>query len=106
MEIKLLGDKVLVERIHEQEEYSLSGGIFIKNPDNRGRSNEGYVRAVGEGRVHRRTGVILPMEVRVGDYVLFENGLRENVKIDDVEYIIMEEEKHIIGILESSQKAS
>jgi co-chaperonin GroES (HSP10) len=56
--------------------------------------------------VHRRTGVILPMEVRVGDYVLFENGLRENVKIDDVEYIIMEEEKHIIGILESSQKAS
>lgn len=113
MNIKLLGESVLVERTVNDEYAPNRGGfVIVKNPENNGRTNEGYVRAVGEGRKHPRTGVILPMTVRVGDYVLFENhikdiddSVRNLLRLNDGKsYAIMKEEPHIIGILERKEK--
>ena len=101
MEVTLLSDNVLVERLdHNDEDYFMHGGFFIpSNKENQGKANEGYVLAIGPGRIGKTTGMLLPMEVRIGDKVVFENHMKENVKIEGKEYIVLKEE-NIVGIIE------
>ncbi|HWP46158.1 MAG TPA: co-chaperone GroES [Candidatus Limnocylindrales bacterium] len=95
MTIRPLHDRVLVKRIEEKE--VRKGSIII--PDTaKEKPQEGEVIAVGKGRV-LEDGKIQPLEVKVGNKVLFGKYAGTEVKLDDVEYLIMREED-ILGIIE------
>jgi chaperonin GroES len=89
-----LHDRVLVRPLDGEEK--TTGGIII--PDTaKEKPSEGKVIAVGPG-AKTEDGKILPMEVKVGDLVLFGKWSGTEVKIDGVEYSIMKE-SDIMGIM-------
>ncbi len=86
--VRPLHDRILVKRIEEQE--VKKGGIII--PDTaKEKPQEGEVVAVGEGR-RLESGERQPMDVKVGDLVLFGKYSGTDVMIDDEEYLILREE--------------
>ncbi|GAK50202.1 co-chaperonin GroES, HSP10 [Candidatus Moduliflexus flocculans] len=96
MKIRPLQDRILVKRL-EPADKKTAGGIII--PDTaKEKPQEGEVIAVGPGKAGK-DGNVLPMGVKAGDKVLFGKYSGNEVKIDDVEYIIMREDD-ILGILE------
>jgi chaperonin GroES len=95
MKVKPLHDRLLVKRIEEKE--SRSGGIII--PDTaKEKPMEGKVIAVGTGKVEK-DGKRTPLEVKVGDRVLFGKYAGTEIKIDDKEHVILREEE-VLGIIE------
>jgi len=93
MKFRPLHDRVLIE-ISDGEEKT-SGGIII--PDTaKEKPQEGEVVAVGSG-ARTEDGKITPMDVKVGDIVLFGKWSGTEVKIDGKEYSIMKE-SDIMGI--------
>jgi len=95
MTIRPLHDRVLIKRIEEKE--VKRGGIII--PDTaKEKPQEGEVIAVGKGRI-MEDGKVQPLEVKVGNKVLFGKYAGTEVKLDDTEYLIMREED-ILGIIE------
>jgi len=94
--IKPLGDRILVKRIEEEEEVR-KGGIII--PDTaKEKPQQGSIVAVGSGKVNE-DGSRMPLEVKAGDRVLFGKYAGSEVKIGDEEYLIMREDD-ILGIIE------
>ena len=94
MKIRPLHDRILVERLEEQEQKR--GGIII--PDTaKEKPQEGKVIAVGTGKV-TDDGKRLTLDVKVGDKILFGKYSGSEVKVDDKEYLIMREED-ILAIL-------
>jgi chaperonin GroES len=94
MNFRPLHDRVLVQPLDGEEK--TSGGIII--PDTaKEKPSEGKVIAVGPG-AKTEDGKILPMEVKVGDLVLFGKWSGTEVKINGVEYSIMKE-ADIMGIM-------
>ncbi len=86
--VRPLHDRILLRRIEEQE--VKKGGIII--PDTaKEKPQEGEVVAVGEGR-RLDSGERQPMDVKVGDLVLFGKYSGTDVMIDDEEYLILREE--------------
>ncbi len=95
MKVKPLQDRVLVERLQEEEK--TKGGLFI--PDSaKEKPMQGKVVAAGNGRV-MEDGKKIPMDVKIGDVVLFAKYSGNDVKIDDKEYLIMKEDD-ILAIVE------
>ena len=83
--IKPLADRVVIKVIDDVQQ--TSGGIFI--PDSaKEKPQKGEVVAVGAGKTNEK-GEKEPMEVKVGDVVLFAKYSGTDVKIDDVEYKIV-----------------
>lgn len=100
--IKPLHDRVLVERIEESEEKT-AGGIII--PDTaKEKPQQGKVIAVGEGKI-LEDGTRRPLDVKVGDHVLFGKYSGSEIKIDDKEYLIMREDE-IYAVLESQAESA
>ena len=98
MKIKPLQDRILVQRV--EEEQTTKGGIII--PDTaKEKPIEGKIVAVGSGRVGD-DGKKIPLEVKKGDRVLFGKYGGTEVKIEGVEYLIMREED-VLGIIEESK---
>ena len=94
MNFRPLHDRVLVQPLDGEEK--TAGGIII--PDTaKEKPSEGKIIAVGSG-AKTEDGKILPMEVKVGDLVLFGKWSGTEVKIDGVEYSIMKE-SDIMGIM-------
>jgi len=92
--VKPLGDRVLVERL--EEEQKSAGGILI--PDNaKEKPVRGVVLAVGPGKAGD-DGKVRPMNVKVGDKVLFGKYAGTEVKVDNTELLVMREDD-IIGVL-------
>lgn len=95
MKIRPLGDRVIVERLEEEE--TVKGGIII--PDTvKEKPQQGKVVAVGSGK-KLDNGEVRPLDVKAGDKVLFGKYSGSDVKLDDKEYLIMHEDD-ILGILE------
>ncbi len=95
MKVKPLYDRVLVKRIEEKEQKK--GNIII--PDTaREKPMEGKVIAVGSGKVDK-DGKRVPLEVKVGDRVIFGKYSGTEIKIDDEEHVILREDE-ILGIIE------
>jgi chaperonin GroES len=95
MKIRPLHDRILVERLEEQE--VRRGGIII--PDTaKEKPQEGKVIAVGNGKVTEE-GKKIPLDVKVGDRILFGKYSGSEVKIDDKDYLILREED-VLAILE------
>ena len=94
MKFRPLHDRVLVRRVEEEER--TAGGIII--PDTaREKPMQGEVIAVGPG-ARDETGKLVPLEVNVGDRVLFGKWSGTEVKIDGKELLIMKE-SDILGIV-------
>ena len=94
MKFRPLHDRVLVESLDSEEK--TSGGIII--PDTaKEKPQEGKVVAVGPGS-KTEDGKITPMDVKVGDQVLFGKWSGTEVKIDGKEYSIMKE-SDIMGVI-------
>ena len=94
MKIRPLHDRILVERLEEQE--VKKGSIII--PDTaKEKPQEGKVIAVGAGKVTDE-GKRLTLDVKVGDRILFGKYSGSEVKVDDKEYVIFREED-VLAIL-------
>ncbi len=95
MKVKPLQDRILVERLKEEEK--TKGGIII--PDSaKEKPMQGHVVAAGNGRI-TEDGKKVPMDVKVGDVILFAKYSGNEVKIDDKDYLIMKEDD-VLAIVE------
>jgi len=95
MKIRPLQDRILVQRIEEEE--TTAGGIII--PDTaKEKPQQGKVIAVGKGKV-LENGTRVEMDLKKGDTVLFGKYAGSDVKIDGEEYLIMREDD-ILGVFE------
>ncbi|MEW5900626.1 MAG: co-chaperone GroES [Acidobacteriota bacterium] len=94
MKVTPLYDRVLLKRLEEQE--VKKGGIII--PDTaKEKPQEAEVIAVGKGRLNE-DGKVIPLEVKKGDRVLIGKYSGTEVRIDDVEHIILREEEILAKI--------
>ena len=104
MHFRPLHDRVVVKRIEAEEK--TVGGIII--PDTaKEKPQQGEVISVGPGG-RDESGKLIPLDVQVGDRVLFGKWSGTEVKLDGVEYLIMKE-SDIMGILtgaETKKKAA
>ena len=95
MSLRPLSDRILVERVEEDEK--TKGGIII--PDTaKEKPAEGKIVATGNGRL-AEDGKLLPMDVKVGDRVLFSKYGGTDVKIDGQDYLILRQDD-VLGIIE------
>jgi len=94
MKIRPLHDRVVVERL--DEERKSAGGIVI--PDNVAeKPHQGEVIAIGKGKI-LEDGKVRPLDVKVGDRILFGKFSGQAVKIEGTEYLVMREDD-IMGIV-------
>ena len=95
MNIRPLHDRIIVERL--EEETTTASGIII--PDSaKEKPVQGNVIAVGKGKVSE-DGKVLPLDVKVGDKVLFGKYSGTEVKIEGNEYLMMREDD-VLGVVE------
>jgi len=100
MKFRPLHDRVLLSRIDADEK--TSGGIII--PDTaKEKPMQGKVLAVGPGASDEK-GKVAPLDVKVGDIVLFGKWSGTEVTIDGEELVIMKE-SDIMGVLEGAKKS-
>ena len=99
MKIRPLYDRLVVKRIEEQE--TVRGGIII--PDSaKEKPQEGEVMAVGHGK-RMEDGKLVPLDVKVGDRILFGKYSGSDIKVDGDEYLIMREDE-VLGVLDAEPK--
>ncbi|MEK9278604.1 MULTISPECIES: co-chaperone GroES [unclassified Bradyrhizobium] len=97
MQFRPLHDRVVVKRIEAEEKSA--GGIII--PDTaKEKPQQGEVIAVGPGG-RDETGKLIPIDLKIGDRVLFGKWSGTEVKLDGIEYLIMKE-SDVMGVLEES----
>jgi chaperonin GroES len=95
MKIRPLYDRIVVKRIEQQEQ--MHGGLYI--PDSaKEKPQEGEVVAVGKGK-RLEDGKLVPLDVQVGDRILFGKYSGSDIKLDQDEYLIMREDE-VLGILD------
>jgi chaperonin GroES len=100
MNIRPLYDRIMVKRLTETEEKT-AGGLII--PDSaKEKPQEGEVVAVGKGK-RLEDGKIVPLDVQVGDRILFGKYSGSDIKLDGQEYMIMREDE-VLGILSGAEK--
>jgi chaperonin GroES len=95
--LRPLHDRVVIKRIEEKEQRI--GGLYI--PDTaKEKPQQGEVTAVGDGRI-LEDGTRVPLELKVGDQVLFGKYAGTEVKLGDEEYLILRESE-VFGIVEAT----
>jgi chaperonin GroES len=95
MKIRPLQDRILVQRIEEEE--TSKGGIII--PDSaKEKPQEGKVIAVGNGKV-REDGTVQPLDVKKGDRLLFSKYAGTEITLEGDEHLIIREDD-VLGVLE------
>ena len=100
MQVTPLHDRVLVRRLEEKE--IAKGGIIIPDTEKE-KPQEGEVMAVGAGKMEK--GQRVPLDVKMGDRILFAKYTGSDIKIDDQEYLILREEE-ILAKLSGIAKAA
>jgi chaperonin GroES len=100
MNFRPLHDRVLVRRVESEEK--TRGGIII--PDTaKEKPQEGEVVAVGSG-ARDESGKLVPLDVKVGDRILFGKWSGTEIKIDGEDLLVMKE-SDIMGVLEGASSA-
>jgi chaperonin GroES len=95
MNVRPLHDRIIVQRLEEEEQRV--GGIII--PDTaKEKPQQGKIIAVGKGRIEK-DGKVTPLDVKAGDTVLFGKYAGQEIKIDGSEYLIIREEE-VLGVIE------
>ncbi len=87
---KPLGDRVVVKPSETSAEKKLASGIIIPESANKEKLFTGEVVAVGDGK-RTESGERFPLEVIVGDKVVFKKPWDEPLKVDGVEYYVLSE---------------
>jgi chaperonin GroES len=101
MKIRPLYDRIVVKRIETQEQKV--GGLFI--PDSaKEKPQEGEVVAVGKGK-RLEDGKVVPLDVQVGDRILFGKYSGSDIKLENEELLIMREDE-VLGILDAQPKSA
>ena len=101
MNLRPLGDRVVVNPI-EREEKTKSGIVL---PDTaKEKPQQGIVEAVGTGRI-LDSGKKVPMELKVGDKVLYAKYAGNEFKPDDVEYLIISE-KDVLAVVTAPSRST
>ena len=95
MKIRPLHDRVIVKRL--DEERTSPGGIVIPDTATE-KPIQGKVIAVGKGKI-LEDGKVRPLDVKVGDKILFGKYSGTEVKVDGDEYLVMREED-VMAIVE------
>ena len=95
MNIRPLQDRVIVKRLEEDQ--TSASGIII--PDTvKEKPQRGEIIAAGPGK-RMEDGTVNPLDVKVGDMILFSKYAGSEVKVDGEEYLIMREDD-IVGVIE------
>lgn len=95
MNIRPLYDRIVVKRLDDQGEQKV-GGLYI--PDTaKEKPQEGEVVAVGKGK-RLDDGKLIPLDVAVGDRILFGKYSGSDIKMDGNEYLIMREDE-VLGVI-------
>lgn len=93
--VRPLHDRILVRRM--DEETKTAGGLFI--PDTaKEKPQRGEIVAAGKGRITEE-GKVMPLEVKVGDKILFAKYAGTEIKFSGTDYIMMREED-VLGIVQ------
>jgi chaperonin GroES len=101
MNLKPLGDRVMIKPV-EREEKTKSGILL---PDTaKEKPQEGIVEAVGTGRI-LDNGTKVPMELKVGDKVLYAKYAGNEFKLDEIDYLIVSE-KDVLAVVGSNGKSN
>src|SRR5919198_5375623 len=101
MKIRPLYDRIVVKRVEQKEQ--MQGGIII--PDTaKEKPQEGEVVAVGHGK-RLEDGKLVPLDVKVGDRILFGKYSGSDIKLDGDEYLIMREDE-VLGVLDAEAKVA
>jgi chaperonin GroES len=101
MDIRPLHDRVVVRRLEESE--TMQGGLYI--PDSaKEKPQKGEVVAVGKGK-RTEDGKVLPLDVQVGDQILFGKYSGSDIKLNANEYLIMREDE-ILGVFSNGAQAA
>jgi chaperonin GroES len=96
MKLKPVGDRVMAKRLEAKTK--TDGGILL--PDElKEKPNQAIVVAVGDGYL-TDIGTVVPLEVKVGDKILFSKNSGTSITIDNEEYMIFEE-RELLGIIKS-----
>lgn len=95
MKIRPLGDRVVVKALSKEE--TTASGIVLPDTVDKEKPEQGEIIAVGPGKL-LESGNRAPMDVKVGDKILFEKYGADDYEIDDEEIYVVEQEK-IVGIL-------
>ena len=96
MNVRPLHDRILVKR-NEQAARS-AGGLFLPDSANKEKPVEGTVLAIGSGKV-KDDGSVLPLQVAVGDRIVFGKYAGTEIKIDGEDRLILREDD-VLGIIE------
>ena len=97
IKIRPLQDRVIVKRLEEETEKT-KGGIII--PDTaKEKPQQGKIIAAGKGKVND-DGKVTPLDVKVGDRILFGKYSGSEIKLNGEEHLIMREED-ILGVVEA-----
>ncbi|TMB92743.1 MAG: co-chaperone GroES [Chloroflexi bacterium] len=103
MAVKLrpLADRVVIKPL-EREEMTKSGIVL---PDTvKEKPQEGLIEAVGNGRFNEQTGTRIELDVKVGDRVMYAKYAGSEIKIDEVDYLILSE-KDILAVVVKNGKS-
>ena len=93
--VRPLHDRILVKRTAEEDK--TAGGLFI--PDSaKEKPQRGEIVAAGKGRITEE-GKVLPLEVKIGDKILFSKYAGTEIKFDGSEFLMMREED-VLGIVQ------
>ncbi len=93
--IRPLGDRLVVEP--QEQETTTKGGIVLPGTADKDKPSRGTVLAIGTGKVV--DGKNQPLQVKVGDNVLFGKYAGTSIKLDEKELLVMREED-VMGVLE------
>lgn len=96
MNIKPLSDYILIEPIKEEEK--TKSGILLPETADKERPEQGKIIAIGPGK-RNDSGNIIPMDIKVGQKVLFTKYGPNEIKVDEKEYLIAKQED-ILAIIE------
>lgn len=95
--IRPLSDRVVIEP--REMETKTAGGIYIPDTADKDKPIQGTVIAIGNGKYIE--GKLTPLQVKIGDVVLFGKYAGTNVKLDDSDFLVMREED-IMGVVEEA----
>ncbi|MDD3284334.1 MAG: co-chaperone GroES [Patescibacteria group bacterium] len=96
MKLKPIFDNIVVKKIEETE--TTKSGIIMPDTIDKEKPQKGEVVAVGSGKISLE-GKTIPMELKIGDRVLFRKYSPDEIKIDGEEYLVMTQ-SDVIAILE------
>jgi chaperonin GroES len=101
MNIRPLHDRIVVKRIEATD--STAGGLFI--PDSaKEKPQEGKVVAVSRGK-RLEDGTLMPLDVAVGDHILYGKYTGSEIRLAGEEYLIVREDE-VLGVLEGAEKSA